>query len=126
MVSKVKRVLAGLLAVCMCMSMVTVTTFAAEEPVSVETSLGVVSGTQKTEVGQPVPIADGVESVTVTITDRMLPRYFHVLPSMNSEKRRSRARFSPRFLGCFSCMCTSVFCIIKNRRTFRVRRHKTI
>jgi len=68
MVSKVKRVLAGLLAVCMCMSMVTVTTFAAEEPVSVETSLGVVSGTQKTEVGQPVPIADGVESVTVTIT----------------------------------------------------------
>lgn len=68
MARKAEKVLAIVLAVSMCVSMLGVTAFAAEEAVEVDTAIGTVVGSQTIEEGAPVDNGDGTETVTVTVT----------------------------------------------------------
>lgn len=68
MARKAEKVLAIVLAVSMCVSMLGVTAFAAEDAVEVDTAIGTVVGSQTIEEGAPVDNGDGTETVTVTVT----------------------------------------------------------
>lgn len=68
MARKAEKVLAIVLAVSMCLSMLGVTAFAAEDAVEVDTAIGTVVGSQTIEEGAPVDNGDGTETVTVTVT----------------------------------------------------------